>query len=144
MITVRTLAGKLLAIRITMPVTAFELADLKIQVMMTLNRQKGSAALIADFRAASAFPPDLADTLGAFLKQDIPQIERSAYFVPSEGGAMLTLQVERALREAQSPRRRQFRRRTELQLWLGEVLSGPERAALTAFLDAGEESSRGA
>jgi hypothetical protein len=142
MITVTNLAGKLLGIRITMPVTAFEVADLKIQLMMTLGRLRGSAALIADFRAASAFPPDLADGLGAFLKQDVAQIERSAFFVPSEGGAMLTLQVERALRESSSPRRRQFRRRTELQLWLGDVLSGPERMALSGFLDAGEESAR--
>jgi hypothetical protein len=46
-----------------------------------------------------------------------------------------TLQMERMVKSAGTVQRRIFKTRDEAEAWLGEVLTGAERARLRTFLD---------
>lgn len=88
--------------------------------------------ICTDVQTVTVLPPEVADLLLAGMLRDNPRLERNGMLLGP--GALVLLQAERLIREAQSPRRRSFREPEGLVRWLDEVLSEPERAALRRFL----------
>ena len=100
-----------------------------------LIRLVGELVIVcADFRPVGVFSPPVADELQKLMESTNKLIVRSAALV-SPDHATNAMQVERVVRSSGSDLRRRFVDRHELQAWLGESLTPPERARLAAFLD---------
>jgi hypothetical protein len=125
-------AGRLIEMIVASPVTMDEQAAGAIRLAALAGALPAKFVIVADCRLAHTFPPDVADGFGKLMRSDNPRIQRSAILVGRS--ALLTLQVERIVREAQNAARRMLREPDAVLSWLGEVLDAEERARLAAFL----------
>jgi hypothetical protein len=114
--------------------TVDEARVLAAQVGAAIKQAPGPVIASADFRPANIFAQEVIDVFLALLKSDNPKIDRSGHLV---GTAMLALQIERMVREANNPRRRVFRTVSDAVAYLGEALTIPQLAWLRAWYDAG-------
>jgi len=96
-------------------------------------RAAGPEALFCvDWRRLRVLAPEVADALGALMRQGNARVLRSAALISER--ATFGLQVERVLRAANNPERRAFRDAKELLDWLAEVATPEESTRARAFL----------
>jgi hypothetical protein len=134
MISVENRVGRLVEAVLRSPITDEELAEFRDRRARVVAAIAGERAVCVDMTGAGVLSPDHAERLIDILKQRHGGPSRVAYLLPAR--AVATLQVERILREAQSPERRTFADRAALIEWLGEPLTVAERARLRTFLGA--------
>ncbi len=89
--------------------------------------------ICGDYRRTHILAPAVAEKFVAMLTSSNPRVERSAILCSPDHATAL-LQIERTVKEASNTSRRSFRDPTELEAWLGEVLTPAERARVAAFL----------
>jgi hypothetical protein len=124
--------GRLLESRFVSPMSAEELKDFERQRAALRERTSRERVVVMDFRRAAVLPPELADGLAGLLHGPNPALLRNGVLVST---AVMAMQLQRIVREADNDCRRVFRERRELEAWLGEILDAGERARLKQFLD---------
>lgn len=133
MIQVGLRVGRLLEVRTVAPFTTEEMAVFARQLMQALNYTPDRLVGVIDLRGAGLASPEQSELFSAMLRRDNPLVERTAMLL-SSGSAMLTLQVERLMREANHPARKTFREIEPLCAYLDGILTEPEQVRLRAFL----------
>jgi hypothetical protein len=126
--------GLLLEIRIASPFSMEDAMAVFKQIYRAMSKERGKSKVIADLRGLRVVDPAIIDLVTGMMKQDNPFVERNAFLLP-DSGALLAIQTERLIKQVGSEARRNFRERHEAEHWLGEVLTAPEQARLSAFLD---------
>jgi hypothetical protein len=133
MILLQHCIGRLVEARFATPIERTELDEFDSRRARLRTQLAGERIVVMDFRRASILPPELADKLVGLLHGPNPGLLRNAVLIPS-ASATVAMQLTRIVREADDERRRVFRGVPELEEWLGEVLSGPERQRLRELL----------
>lgn len=132
MLQVENHVGRLIEMTVVTPVTLQELGACLTHFTALATKLPGKFVPVADCRRAHTFPQDVAEGFGKLMRSDNPRIERAAILVGES--AVLSMQIERMVREAQNPARRTFRARDAILSWVGEVLNNEERARFAQFL----------
>ncbi|WP_394820991.1 hypothetical protein [Pendulispora albinea] len=125
--------GRLVELTIVTPVTIEEAHRAFLELRACIQAVGGKIAGVADLTAIDIFAPEVADKLTQLMRSHNAHMERSAFLIgdaPTFG-----LQFMRMIREAGNPARRIFKRRAELESWLGEILTPEERERVHAYLD---------
>jgi hypothetical protein len=136
MMRVQMQVGRLLEVRAVLPIKLEEIPSITKSMKDIFERTTDQVVAILDARTYGVEPPEAAEHFVGSLKRDNPRIERSAFLVEPRQ-ALLGLQLERVIREAQNPRRRLFRSVGDAVAYLEPVLTREERARLDAFLEEG-------
>jgi hypothetical protein len=126
-------AGRLITFRVTAPVDDGNATSAAIDLRSAIQAIDGLVVVCTDLTGGRTFAPWTADRFVSVMKNDNPKVERSALLLPADAATVL-LQVERMVREAESPARRTFHVASELAEWLAPLLNSDEQAALAAFL----------
>ncbi len=113
--------GKLVEIRIKSPVTTEEVAAFWLRFAQTISRIPGRYVLCTNLVEADIFPPDVAEGFLEGMRRHSKRLIRNGFLVGST--AMFALQIERLIRQSQSPNRRTFHSPEPLLTWLSEVLN---------------------
>jgi len=124
--------GKLVEVRIWGPTTPSEAMEWERELGTILRLIPGRYACLLDLHDAQVFPQPVADVVLATMRNDNAKLERTAVLVGQS--ATLGFQIQRMIMEASLPRRRMFQSAGDLEPWLGEVLSEPEKHRLHALL----------
>lgn len=98
---------------------------------LVVSDNPGRKVLCADARFLSVMAPDVSARLLGQMKSDNPLLERSAILIGN--GPTFDMQMERLVREANSPNRKTFRKHVELVEWLTPVLTAVEVQRATQF-----------
>jgi hypothetical protein len=129
--------GRLIELRVVPPLTLDEATRFMQEVVRLTSLQQGKIVAVTDLRTGTrTVDPDTIDFLAGIMRAENPRLERNALMV-SPVSATFALQMERMVKSAGTAQRRIFKSRPEAESWLGEVLSGAERARLRTFLDEG-------
>ena len=127
--------GRLLEVRVAPPVTLEETTRFLQEIVRLASAQPAKIVACTDLRGSSrAADPDLIDFIAGVIRSENPRLERNALIVPIVSPTF-ALQMERLVKAAGTAQRRIFKTRQEAESWLGEVLTGAERARLRTFLD---------
>jgi len=126
-------AGRLVTFRVRAPVDNANASQAGSELRRIIEKLPGKVIICTDLTDARTFAPETAERFVQVMKADNPRLERSALLLGS-GSATFTLQLERMLREANSPVRRTFHDAAELVEWLRPLLEPAEEAALGLFL----------
>jgi hypothetical protein len=127
--------GRLLEVRVAPPVTLEETTRFLQEIVRLAAAQPAKIVACTDLRGSSrAADPDLIDFIVGVIRSENPRLERNALIVPVVSPTF-ALQMERLVKSAGTAQRRIFKTRQEAESWLGEVLTGAERARLRTFLD---------
>ena len=133
--------GRLFEMRIVPPVTLEETTRFLQEIVRLTSAQPAKIVACTDLRGATrSTDPDTIDIIAGILRSENPRLERNALIVPVMSPTF-TLQMERMVKSAGTVQRRIFKTRGEAETWLGEVLTGAERARLRAFLDEHPEAA---
>ena len=124
--------GKLVEVRIWGPTTPSEALEWDRELGAIVRLIPGRYACLLDLHDAQVFPQPVADAFLATMRNDNARLERTAVLVGQS--ATLGFQIQRMIMEANLPRRKMFHTAGELEAWLGEVLSEPEKHRLHAVL----------
>jgi hypothetical protein len=127
-------AGRLIEIRVRSPLAPNEFGQFIEELKATAARIPGRYVAVSDLQQANVFTPEIAATLIQLLSQLADRVERAAFLVGDS--AVLSLQIERVLRNAANPNRRTFRAIEPLKEWLGEILNENERHRVDGFFAA--------
>jgi len=125
-------AGRLIEVKLASPLTLEEVQQFTqkhLAVMAKIPVKYIGAVNLLD---AHVFPPAVAEGLTKLLTAAASHVERSAYLIGES--AIFSLQVERVIRESNSPHRRAFRNGEELLAWMSEILTPAERIELERFI----------
>ncbi len=128
--------GGLLEIRVGCGYRSVSDVEAMITMIRTAINSRGTLekfAIVADWRNVHIMPPDVAQRAREMLAGNNVRVTRSAILTLPEHPTT-NLQVVRLVREAENQQRRHFAAVPDLQRWLGEVLSPPQRVRLSAFL----------
>jgi len=127
--------GRLFEMRILPPVTMEETTRFLQDIVRLTTAQPAKIVACTDLRGAvRTTDPDTIDFIAGILRSENPRLERNALIV-SAASPTFTLQMERMVKISGTAQRRIFKTRSEAENWLGEVLTGAERARLRTFLD---------
>lgn len=135
MIEVTNPAGRLVTFRVRSPVEDGNAERAAADLRRAVEGITGPVVVCTDLTDARTFAPATTERFVAVMKADNPRLERSAILFGPHS-ATFVLQLERMVREANSPARRTFRETNELVEWLRPSLTPIEAAALVAFLAA--------
>jgi hypothetical protein len=125
--------GRLVEITIRSPVSLEEAFRWQNDHNAAIRQVGGPYVCYVDVVEATVFPPDVADAYVATMRNE-PKLLRTGILLNED--PVLSLQVQRMIREGNVPTRRTFRAPHELEAWLGEVLTPPERTRLGELLAA--------
>ena len=100
---------------------------------VALVREPTRLVIAADWRNCRLFGDEVAARTMQMLTGTAGRIERSAILHGTDH-ATAVLQVFRLVKEAHQNHRQLFTDKSEMERWLGEVLTDPERARLHTFL----------
>jgi hypothetical protein len=131
MYTVQNPAGRLLAIRYVGALTLEEGERSIAEIRALFASAKTKLVLCGDLREVGVLPAALSDRFVAMFKQDNAKLERNGMLI---GNAIVALQIERMIREANSPVRRTLRDVEQLEQFLTPLLTPAEREALASFV----------
>jgi hypothetical protein len=134
MFTAELRVGRLLEVRMRSPLPLPEAQALIGEIRRLVKATRAPSLGVIDLRGVRLLDPDVVDFLGELMRRDNPWLARNAFLL-AEASAVKTLQIERMLKEGGSASRRSFRRRADVEAWLGEALDAREQARLRAFLD---------
>jgi hypothetical protein len=124
--------GRLVEVKLASPLSLDEVQEFVKELTTIITRIPDKYVGAVDLLGAHVFPPAVADSLVHLLSAASSHVERTAMLIGES--AIFSLQVERVIRNANNQNRRVFRRREELEHWLGEVLNADERVRLKQFL----------
>lgn len=93
--------------------------------------------LVADWRGCQLYRPEVAEAVLHMMAAVNHRLERSGVLCHPER-ATSVLQALRLAHDTRHPDRRVFRDPTDLQEWLGELLSAEEQRRLSDFLASGD------
>lgn len=134
-LTVGNHVGRLLEVRVVPPVSLEETTRFLQEIVRLTAAQPAKIVACTDLRGGSrAADPDMIDFIAGIIRSENPRLERNALVVPVLSPTF-ALQMERMVKNAGTAQRRIFKTRGEAEGWLGEVLTGAERARLRTFLD---------
>lgn len=126
--------GRLVEVKLASPVSDTEVMEFVRELQAIIGRIPGKYVGVVDLLDAHVFPPAVTDLLINLLSAASPRVEKTAMLIGES--ATFALQVERVIRSANSDHRRVFRRPEELEAWLSESLTMPEKVRLRQFLGA--------
>ena len=126
--------GRLIEVRVVPPLNVAVMHAGRASLVEAISRVVGRAVLVLDQRRVRVMPAKGLDALAGFMREDNPRIERSALLLPADN-AILSMQIQHAIRAAGNPERRAFTDCDQCRSWLEEVLSDDELARLQVFLD---------
>lgn len=129
---IQNIAGRLVEVRVTPPLTLDEIKQFVEEHKATVSRIPDRYVGVVDLHRANVFLPEVAEALIQLLSRMADQVERTAFLIGES--AVFALQIERVLRNAANPNRKSFRDPRPLTDWLGEVLNASERLRLDRFL----------
>jgi hypothetical protein len=89
--------------------------------------------IVADWRSCNVLTPPVAEAAVTMMSSVNARIERSALLHAADASTSV-FQLMRLVKETSVPYRRMFTEPSQLQLWLGEILSDEENERLRAFL----------
>jgi hypothetical protein len=134
-LTVGNHVGRLFEVRVVPPVTLEETTRFLQDIVRLTTAQPGKIVACTDLRGGTrATDPNTIDIIAGVIRSENPRLERNGLIVPAISPTF-TLQMERMIKSAGTAQRRIFKTRDEAEAWLGEVLTGAERARLRTFLD---------
>ena len=127
--------GRLFEVRVVPPVSMDEATVFMQQIVELTMKQPGKVVACTDLRAGTrTIDPSSIGFIAGIIRSENPRLERNALIVSSLAPTF-ALQMERMVKTAGTAHRRIFRTRGEAEVWLGEVMTGPEKARLRQFLD---------
>lgn len=129
---IQNIAGRLVEVRVTPPLTLEEIQQFVEEHKATVSRIPDRYVGVVDLHRADVFPAEVAAALIQLLSQMADRVERTAFLIGE--GAVFALQIERVIRNAANPNRKAFREPEPLKEWLGEILNAGEHFRLDAFL----------
>ena len=129
---IQTIAGRLVEVRVTPPLTLEEIQQFVEEHKATVSRIPDRYVGVVDLRRADVFPAEVAAALIQLLSKMADRVERTAFLIGES--AVFALQIERVIRNAANPNRKAFRDPEPLKEWLGEVLNASEHFRLDTFL----------
>ena len=133
--TVANHVGRLIEIRVVPPLSMDDATRFLQDVVRLTSAQPGKIACCTDLRTGTrTIDPNSIDFIAAIMRSENPKLERNALVVSSMSPTF-ALQMERMVKTAGTVQRRIFKTRGEAEAWLGEALTGGERARLRTFLD---------
>ena len=133
--TVANHVGRLIEIRVVPPLPIEDATRFLQEVVRLTAVQPGKIVAVTDLRTGlRTVDPNSIDFIAAIMRSENPKLERNALILSSMSPTF-ALQMERMVKTAGAVQRRIFKTRGEAEAWLGEVLTGAERARLRAFLD---------
>jgi hypothetical protein len=135
MVEVANPVGRLVTFRVRSPVDDGNADKAAVDLRRAIEGISGRVIVCTDLTDARTFAPAVVDRFLQVMKADNPRLERSAILI-GKGSATFELQIERLVREANSPARHTFRDARALLDWLRPSLTGDEEAALVGFLAA--------
>lgn len=124
--------GRLLEVKLASPLSLEDVQQFAQQHVAITRKMAGTYVGVANLLEASVFLPEVAEALTRMLSGVAAQVERSAMLIGES--AIFAMQVERVIRNANSPNRRTFRDAGQLVAWLSEVLTPAEQRQLEQFL----------
>lgn len=131
--TVQNVTGRLVEVRVATPLTLEEIQQFIREHQTAISRIPERYVGVVDLLHADIFPADVTQRLIQLLSVMADRVERSAFLIGES--AVLSLQIERVIRNAANPNRRAFRDPDQLSRWLGEILTPAEISRLDQFLD---------
>jgi hypothetical protein len=132
MYSVENHAGRLIEVKLASPLTLDEVQEFTRKHLAVMERIPGKYIGVVNLLGAHVFMPAVAEGLSKLLAAAASHVERSAYLIGES--AIFSLQVERVIRESDSPNRRAFRNGRELVTWVSEILTPPEQTELERFI----------
>ncbi len=135
MISVENNEGRLIEIRSIAPITMEDTQSMVGGLMRVLTASTARFVGCGDLRRAAVVAPEITDASISLLRRENPRIERTAFLIDTTG-AVLGMQLERIVREANNPARKVFRDPVALRAFLDPVLTPAERTRLETFLAA--------
>src|SRR5262245_6149043 len=136
MMRVQANTGHLATLRMVSPVTAEEFDEFAVDLLKVVRFIPDHVVFCSDFRGVNVFAPPIVERIVKGMRRDNPKIKRTALLLPASS-AIMSLQIERIVREAGNPARRTFRAAHDAVAWLGEVLEQHERESLKVFVNEG-------
>jgi hypothetical protein len=135
MVEVANPAGRLITFRVRSPVEDGNAERAAVELRRAVQSVAGQVVVCTDLTDARTFAPATVERFVEVMKADNPRLERSAILLGTNS-ATFVLQIERIVREANSPVRHTFREARPLVEWLRPSLTPDEEAALVGFLAA--------
>lgn len=132
MYSIESHVGRLIEVRFWSPVGEGEAMSWRRDHDAMLQSVLGNYIVLVDMTDANVFPPDMVEAYVATMRNE-PRLLRAALVLSAS--PTLSLQIQRILRDAFHPHRRTFRDVREAELFLGEVVTLPERARLREILE---------
>lgn len=124
--------GRLVEVRIATPVREDEMPEVAASTHAVVEKVPDQFVAVMDLRRAHVFPQAVAEGFIHILSDNNPKLGRSAFLIGES--SVFSLQIERAIREANNPMRRSFRESSKLEAWLDQTLNPAEQARLHKFL----------
>jgi hypothetical protein len=135
MVEVANPVGRLITFRVRTPVDESNAEHAAAELRHAIQSIAAQVVVCTDLSEARTFSPSTVERFVRVMKADNPRLERSAILL-SPDSATFALQIERIVREANSPVRHTFRDARALVEWLRPSLTPAEEAALVRFLGA--------
>jgi hypothetical protein len=132
MYSVENHAGRLIEVKLASPLTLEEVQQFTRKHLDIMAKIPVKYIGVVNLLNAHVFVPAVAEGLSKLLAGAASHVERSAYLIGES--AIFSLQVERVIRESNSPNRRAFRNGRELVAWISEVLTEPEKREVERFI----------
>src|SRR5262245_3631351 len=124
--------GRVILAKVASPIKLDDVMKMAMRMGALAAETPDRILLCTDLSEAVTFTPDVADVFLTIMRKDNPKILRSGFLCTAN--ATFSLQLERMVREANSPARRAFRDASSLLDWMAEVATPPERGQLRSFL----------
>jgi len=125
-------AGRLIEVKLTSPLTLADVQQFTEKHLAVMAKIPAKYVGVVNLLEAHVFEPAVADRLSQLMAAAASHVERSAYLIGES--AIFSMQVERVIRESNSPNRRAFRNGRELVAWVSEILTPPEQIELERFI----------
>ncbi|MCC6554525.1 MAG: hypothetical protein IT372_16220 [Polyangiaceae bacterium] len=133
MFTVERRVGRLVEVRVQSIRTRADAELFMREVMACVSRTPTRSILCADHRSVPIYPRDVVNQLIALFASVNPHVDRAGILI-APSNATFSMQIERILREAQSPHRRMFYDPDQMVAWLAEILTEAEAVRMRTFL----------
>lgn len=135
MYSVENHVGRLVEVRLGMPLPVEEVDECIAKLRVTVGQIRRPALFGVDFMRVDVLAPETAQKFLDMMRGHNLNVHRTGFLIPS-GNAILGLQVERIIRDAQNSARRAFRDVTSLEAWLAPSMTMQEAQQLRKFLSA--------
>jgi hypothetical protein len=127
--------GRLVEARLGAPFTVDEVDAWLAKMRVTVAQCRHGVICCIDLLRVDVLAPASAERFLEMMREHNLDVQRTGFLIPT-GNAILGLQVDRLIRDAQSSKRKAFRDATSLEAWLVPVMTMQEAQQLRKFLAA--------